>query len=466
MAVAALTAAWVLGCAACEQRRTAPGANVLLIVVDTLRADHLGCYGYAKPTSPRLDALALRATRFDGARATSSWTLPSVASLLTGLYPAVHGAERSDSVLPDGLGTLATDLDAAGYETAAFSANPAFVTPRQGLAHGFERFDVLRGAEAEKGTPGAVPADASFRSWVLEANAETVTSAALDWLGARNEASRPFLLYLHYFDPHAAYTPPEEYARRFGVEPGERLAGEEQWRHLLADEAPDADVMKVLVSLYDAEIAATDAAVGRLLDGLPAPLRESTIVVVTSDHGEEFGDHGGVQHGRTLHDELLRVPLLIAGPQIPAGKVVTTPVSLAGLRATLADLLAVRLPADSGAEASFEPAMRREPDAPAPVFADLEKRFEADRQLHRRAMVEGNWKLLVDPARSASLFDVATDPGEKNAVLAEAARTERMLADVFDRDVKAVSRRALAPPRRVILDPAKREQLKALGYLQ
>jgi arylsulfatase A-like enzyme len=140
--------------AACSQRIGAERANVLVIVVDTLRADHLGCYGYERPTSLRLDELASSGVRFDQARAASSWTLPSVASMLSGVYPAVHGAEHSESVLSDALDTVAEDFLDAGYETVAFSANPAFVTPRQGLARGFERFDVLHGEETDKKPPG------------------------------------------------------------------------------------------------------------------------------------------------------------------------------------------------------------------------------------------------------------------------------------------------------------------------
>jgi len=452
----------------CRSRVGAPNANVLLIVIDTLRADHVGSYGYSRPTSPNLDKLAADGVRFAAARSTSSWTLPSVASIMTGLYPAVHGAEHSGSVLSDELDTMALGFRDAGYETAAFSANPAFVTPRQGLAHGFDRFDVLHGAEVARQTPGAVPADSSLTKWVLEATAEEMTSAALEWLGQR-KADNPFFLYLHYFDPHAAYTPPADYARRFGVNPEARLAGDAQWSFLLATKAPPPSILATLLSLYDAEIAATDAAVGRLFDSISPAMRSSTIIVVTADHGEEFGDHGGVQHGRTLYDELLRVPLLISGPGVPKGRVAKAPVSLAGLRATLVDLTQTALPAEGTLEPSFASLFSREPDRASPVFADLEKRFDADRQQHRRALIDGSWKLLLDPERGHHLFDLATDAGEREEVqgsTTDTTRAARMRSEILDRDAEAVTKRASAPPSRLILDAAKREQLKALGYLQ
>jgi arylsulfatase len=449
----------------CNARDGASHPNVLLIVVDTLRADHLGCYGYSRPTSPNLDALAARGTRFAAARAASSWTLPSVSSILTGLYPAVHGVERSDSVVSDSLSTLADDFHEAGYETVALSANPAFVTPRQGLARGFDRFDVLHGGAAAPKTMGAVPADASMSRWVFEASAAELTSAALAWLRSRDQA-RPFLLYLHYFDPHAAYSPPRDFARRFGVADDEPLAGPAQWPVLLAPSAPDAATLAVLQKLYDAEIAATDAAIGNLFDALPNATRDRTIVVVTADHGEEFGEHGGVQHGRTLYDELLRVPLLMAGPGVPAASVAAAPVSLAELRATIDAMCALAAPESAAIEPSFATALAGA-SSPGPVYADLEARFEGDRQQHRRAMVDGKWKLLMDPARGTRLFDLDADAGEHTpAGDDEAPRREAMTGTVLARDARTVAQRSIAPPRTGLLDPARREQLRALGYAQ
>src|SRR6185369_6249593 len=230
---------------------------------------------------------------------------------------------------------------------------------------------------------------------------------------------------LHYFDQHGAYNPPRELAERFGVAAGDPLAGPAQWPVLQAPEAPDEKTLDVLVSLYDATIAATDASIGRLLGGLDPALRASTILVVTADHGEEFGDHGGMQHGRTLYDELLRVPLVIAGPRIESGAVVSRPVSLIQLWATFAELTGIPAPPasdDSGANASLLDAAGTQP-----VYADLDARFQGDLQQHRRALVEGDWKLIVDPHRGTTMFELGSDRRETRDVApTQSERRSRM----------------------------------------
>jgi arylsulfatase A-like enzyme len=447
----------------CMRATHESGRNVLLIVVDTLRADHLGTYGYPRPTSPRMDELAARGARFANARAASSWTLPSVASLFTGVYPAVHGAESVGTVVSERLRTMPEAFRDAGYATAAVSANPAFVTPTQGFARGFQRFDVLHGPPTERESPAAV-SDSSLESWFVGATAKDVTTAALGWLAARPPA-QPFFLYLHYFDPHAAYSPPPEMARRFGVADGDPLAGPAQWPVLLARTPPAPDVLGTLVALYDAEVASTDAAIGRLLDGLPRGVTDSTIVVVTADHGEEFEEHGGMQHGRTLFDELLRVPLVIAGPGVPQKLQVDAPVSLVGLWPTIAALAGAGAPTDAVAHASFAPLLRGA-GAPPPVFADLDERYPGDPQRHRRALIEGSRKLLMDTQRGAALYDLGQDPGEHTVLTDSRELQSRMRAQILDRDAVAVASRATAPPGRIPFDPTWQARLKALGYLQ
>ena len=467
---AALLATALVALASCE-RTSGPPPSVLLIVIDTLRADHVGAYGYERPTTPNLDALAARGTRFASARASSSWTLPSVASIMTGLYPAVHGADHSDAALSADAATMAAAFRDAGYETAAFSANPAFVAAPQGIANGFDQFRVLHGAPAEPRALGAIPGDASMKNWVMQASAEEVTSAAGQWLARRQKKleTRPFFLYLHYFDPHAAYTPPARFALRFGVAEDDPLRGDAQWPFLLADQAPAPDVLATLVKLYDAEIAATDAALGTLFEGPARELGDSTIVVVTADHGEEFGDHGGVQHGRTLFDELLHVPLILAGPGLPRGSVVATTVSLTGLWSTISDLAGTGAPPTgnhSQVEPSFRPAIDGH-EAGHAIFADLEARYAKDHQQHRRALIDGNWKLLLDPERGSQLFDLASDAGEhRERGEADRERQSSMRSRILERDAVAATRRSIAPPKQIILDPARREQLKSLGYLQ
>lgn len=443
--------------------------NVVVIVIDTLRADHLGCYGYARPTSLRLDALADEGVRFANARAASSWTLPSVASILSGVYPAVHGAERNTSVLGKDLKTMAEAFRDAGYLTGAVSANPAFVTPGQGLARGFDEFSVIHGPPvAREASVDATPADPWFRSTVETARADEVTRTALAWVAGHATVPAPFLLYVHYFDPHAPYFPPREYAERFGVAADDPLAGAAQRPLLLAPKAPASSAdLASLTALYDGEIAATDAAVGALLDGIRTRVPRPLLFVITADHGEEFGDHGGMQHGRTLWDELLHVPLVIVGAGVPRATVIEQPVSLVSLWPTLAALTGVAQPPRPDGLSLTSLFTEAPAAAPPRVFADLEVRFQNDRLVHRRTVIQGSWKLTVTPDRHMSLYDLAADPHEQHDVSAAEPTHQRFLqAFLRVRDTTARTARVAAPPATLTFTPEHSARLKALGYLQ
>jgi len=463
--VAALVVA--AACGGCEPSAP-PRPNVVLIVVDTLRADHLGAYGYDKPTSPHLDALAREGVRFTGARAASSWTLPSVTSMMSGLYPAAHGAERNDRVISERVAVMPEAFRDAGYLTAGFSANPAFVTPLQGFGRGFDEFSVLHGAVATGKRGGnTAPSDPWFRSMVEVSDADEVTTRALTWIAGFDSAPAPYFLYLHYFDPHAGYFPPAEYATRFGVAADDPLRGEAQWPLLLAPKAPDnpAD-LATLIKLYDAEVAFTDDQIGVLVNGIRARSQRPTFFVILADHGEEFGEHGGLQHGRTLFDELIRVPLIIAGPGI-APRVVEAPVSLVGLWATLADLTGVSGPAKSDGP-SWRSLIAGKPPVGLPnVFADLEARFPKDLQIHRRAIIAAKRKLTIKPDRSANLYDLQNDPTEQQDVRTlEPNLEETLRAFIKAHDTIGFSARAKQPPAKIEFTPERRERLKALGYLR
>ena len=453
---------------ACSKPSAPARPNVVLIVVDTLRADHLGVYGYDKPTTPRLDALAGEGVRFAHARATSSWTLPSIASVFTGLYPAAHGADRNTAALSSETVTLAEAFQDAGYLTAALSANPAFVTPLQGFAQGFGEFIVRHGARSQTGQQGdTTPSDPWLRSMVEVATADELTIAALAWVVGHDHVAAPYFLYVHYFDPHAGYFPPPEYADRFGVAADDPLRGEGQWPLLLPFTAPtDPQDLATLIKLYDAEIAFTDREIGKLVDGIRARADGPTYFIVLSDHGEEFGDHGGIQHGRTLYDELLRVPLLIVGPGVAPGTVVTAPVSLVGLWPTLSDLVGLRPPPRPDG-ASFAPLARgAKPERAQNLFADLEARFKNDGLVHRRAVMNDTWKLLMGPTRKTpELFDMLVDSKEKAEAYEPGA--QQMLRAVLNvhETVSRQARRA-RPPDKIELTRERRDRLKALGYLQ
>ncbi len=254
--------------------------NVLLVTIDTLRADRLGCYGYTAGATPVQDALAGRGVRFATAIAHAPLTGPSHASLLTGLTPLRHGVrDNGRPTLAATVPTLAEAFRDAGWRTAAFvSGFP--LDHRFGFDRGFESYD-------DRLPRGSDPRRAAF----VERTAERTTGAVLRWLGTA-APSAPWFLWVHYFDPHAPYEPPPEQAARFAGRP------------------------------YDGEVAFVDAQLGRLLQAVENGNRgRETLVLVTSDHGESLGEHGEETHGVFIYDATLRVPLVLAGPGVPRGRV-------------------------------------------------------------------------------------------------------------------------------------------------
>jgi arylsulfatase A-like enzyme/tetratricopeptide (TPR) repeat protein len=279
--------------------------NLLLVTLDTVRSDHLGCYGDAAAETPHLDALARQGLRFARASSPVPLTLPSHTTILTGLLPPHHGTRNNGTApLAAGIPTLATVLAGAGYRTAAFVA--AFVLDhRFGLNRGFAVYD----DEIER------PADAS---WMLEAQrpGDQVVDRALGWLAAAD--SRPFFLWVHLYDAHAPYNPPSPYRERHPGRP------------------------------YDGAIAFDDAQVGRLLAALASRgLDDRTVVAIAADHGESLGEHGELTHGLLLYEPVLSVPLLLRAPGLAARRV-DTPVSLVDLAPSLAGLLRQPLPPPRG----------------------------------------------------------------------------------------------------------------------
>ena len=305
--------------------------NLLLVLVDTLRADRLGCYGNERGLSPHIDELAGQGLVFARASSHAPWTLPSTASLLTSLYPRQHGAGGSLSRftrLDRGVATLAGHLKRAGYATASI-VNVAFLGRDFGLNRGFEHVDAQY-----------------FESNQRVRRAQPTTKAALAWIDGR-DASRPFFLLVHYFDPHAVYDPPQPFRRDF-AEPLDRedsglVFGTRE--HMLALRAGrlelDPATVRRAAALYDGEVAYTDREVGRLFAGLvQRGLSASTVVAFTSDHGEEFLEHDGFEHGHTLYAELTHVPLILRAPGLAPGRV-ESGVGHVDVAPTLCELLGI-----------------------------------------------------------------------------------------------------------------------------
>ena len=422
--------------------------NLLLISLDTLRADHLGCYGYPRPTSPFLDRLASQGVLFEQAWATSPWTLPSHASLFTGLYPSQHGVMTEERALPADLPTLAESLRDRGFATAGFVSG-IFLGARFGLGRGFDRYVAIPTRPASGGTGTSLSATAR------------VSAGGLEWLAS--QSGRPFFLFLHYFDIHSDYLPEPRFAALF--EKPYRGVVDGSTRQLMAflrgQIAFDAEDRERLVDLYDAEIRQLDQG----LEELFARLAErgalaDTVVVVTADHGEELFDHGGVFHGRTQYQEMLRVPLILLGPGIPRGLRSQQPVSLVDLAPTLLTLFGLGVP----------------PGVPGRDLAPLWKQGDAGwserdlfaeandtngRRSPLRAVLQGRWKLVQHASGERELFELGEDPLEHaNRAAAEPARAAK-LASRLTTELGSV-REAPALPK---LTPDTRKQLEALGYV-
>jgi len=439
-------AAPVLLCAlgallSCSSDAPAPRPSLLLIVVDTLRSDRLGVYGADRPTSPSIDALAADSVRFENAYATAPWTLPSVASMLTGLHPSEHGVIGIRRRLPSTLPFLPEILRNEGYATSAVVSH-LLLGAGYGFARGFDSFDETEGRGHD------------------HISSEAVTEKAVAELKRLVAADRPFLLWVHYFDPHYSYQRYERsgFAAREGA--GRLGGGEsiEELRPLTQDLS--ADELEFLRALYDEEIARTDAAVGTLIASLDAsPAARSTIVVLTADHGEAFREHGHLGHTESLYEELVRVPLLVRSPRLDS-RPVETAVSLVGLAPTLLDLLGL----DHGLPGtSFAALLEGEGEGAArPIFS------EVDRGSHQRSVRLGNDKLVYHiDARTSELYDLEDDPDEtRNLAPRDQATTRRLLRalEAHRQRIRSFRTRSQTPSESLDLDERTQRELEALGY--
>lgn len=426
--------------------------NVLIYLVDTLRTDHLGAFGYRRDTSPRLDAFARQSTVFERAQAQSSWTRASVASLFTGLGPWQHATQRRNHSLADQFDTLAERFRAAGYETQGWITNPNVARSFQ-FAQGFDGYYRFPG-----GKNSAEEVNQGVAGWLAnERRAASDSSAKL-----------PFFAYVHTVEPHAPYRPAPAWLNRFGASEALLDVGTLRFLRQLQERQQEAkpEVVRQLVDLYDAEVAQNDAAFGALVDTLEsAGLRDSTIVVFVSDHGEEFHEHGGFEHAKTLYQEQLRVPLLIRVPG-QGGRRVDVPIQHADLLPTLLDLAG--LPALAGLEGRSLRSLIESGGSSTIQPRELISNLDLD-GVESAAILRWPWKLVhttVGPrAGERELFDLQGDPGETRNVAAEKPFLVRYLAARLAQRL-AAGRAAGAPAAETPEDAELHQDLKALGYLQ
>ena len=413
-----LTALTAAQATAQTPQKSAP--NVVLITIDTLRADHLGCYGYKQIKTPNIDGLAADSGRFERAYTVVPVTLPSHTAMLTGTYPMLSGMhDFSANKLSPQQGTMATVLKQAGYATGAVVAS-AVLDSRFGLNQGFDfyydHFDFSRLEEAnldEMERPGNVVAD-----------------QALDWLGKNSQ--KKFFLWMHLYDPHYPYRPPEPYSREYASQP------------------------------YDGEIAFADEQVGRLLRFLKDKgLYQNTVIVLSGDHGESLGEHGEKTHGFFIYNVTMHVPLIIHLPGKPATQTVADPVSLVDLMPTVLAATGLDIPSQVQGR-SLLSALRGE-------------KIDRDRTLYGETFLPRlhfNWSELrgaenakyhfIDAPRP-ELYDLTKDPGElRNLFPEKKAVAEEMRAKLAGLIREYSAGKELAE--KTGLDPALMERLKSLGY--
>lgn len=469
---------WLTGADHRNGWRTPTGArpNVLLISIDMLRSDHVHAYGAKNETTPNLDQLAREGVLFENAFSTTSWTLPAHASLFTSVPGMVHGCTDVDRRLDETLPTLAEKLHSAGYATAGFFSGP-FLHPAFGLGRGFDHYeDCTSYREELDGKPVSNWADSreTMKESHEDITSPTVLAAVREWMS--NRPDQPFFLFVHWWDAHYDFIPPPPYDTMFDPNYTGKIDGRGFFQNQDIRVGMEPRDLAHLKALYDGEIAWTDHHIGLLLDDLRRSGQlNNTLVVVVSDHGTEFFEHGRRGHRLTLFDESLHIPLIMRyppafqagmrrGPQVRIVDVAPTILDIAGVAPfeitrgrSLVALARTNVPlADSDA-----------------LYADL---FSVGRKL--RAVRTDHWKIIQDLKSNALYyFDLRRDPGEHNPEGARANPEFVLAPKIFQQTVADVQQVALrAAKRRDALQregaspsaqaPAKvQNQLKGLGYL-
>jgi arylsulfatase A-like enzyme len=455
--------------------------SFLVVVVDTLRADHLGCYGYVRPTTPALDRLASEGALFERAFSQSSWTKPATASLFTGRFPLQHQALYERSRLPEAETTIPEYLRPRAYRTAVLSANP-WVTPEYGFDQGVDDFVSVYDERFTRVTlfmtvlkrisqlvDGKLRLYNKVKYLVLGELSTTardvrLVDAAVAWLGAHG--ARPFFLYLHMMSPHHPYDPPKPFDR-FVPDPGHAPVKNyprksyEFFAH--GDPLPEPELADMLAR-YDGDILHADTEIARLLEALDRQgLAQTTIVLVTADHGEEFYDHGNWGHGQSLYNELIRVPLIVRAPgRIPPGTRTARPVMHVDVVPTLLSLAGAPHPPSLPviAENLLDVVAGKVGAPDRPIVSEL---------LYRAAqgeiVVSGDRKLLAvrqNDELIQQVFDLAYDFAERTPITSQAE------IEPLDR-LRVDTRRALERARSAAQDATtdtNLDHLRDLGYAE
>ena len=438
------------------RQKTHPKPNILIIMIDTLRRDHVGIYGYHRETTPNIDRFAQKATVYHNAVSQSSWTNPSIASFLTSLYPSVHGVlsfanegkEARADILNDEIVTLAEFLKSKGYSTGAFVANK-WICERLGFGQGFDVFDSI---------------NSKFKP-----SAPEVNEKALQWI--KRNKNKPFFAFLLYMDVHGPYKPPAPYDTFFKSTENRQMNDKEaaSLRYLSVGRTKDKNNLNYYIDQYDGGIRYTDHHIGQLIDDLEADnILKNTFMVITADHGEAFFDHGFCNHGWSLYNEEIDVPLIIKFPNsIKAPASVKSGVMLIDIGSTIYNILDTHFP-NSGAGMHSLVALN---DNLLPHRAIFSEHLTPKRGHPKIALEKDNFKAiyLTKLKKVTKLYNIEKDPEEINNLIdiyPEKAKEYEKEIQSWQRDniqerKKLVTEKAST----TITEQTTLEQLRSLGYL-
>lgn len=427
------------------------GRSLIILLADALHAAHLGCYGAEEDTSPHLDRLAREGTLFERAYSQTSWTVPSVTSLFTGLDQESHGVRALAWALGEEPATLAECFREAGYATAAFVQN-GLVARDTGLDRGFDTYVVRVGEKRDQ-----------------------LQTEVLEWL--RSPPTQPFFLYVHYLPPHEPYTPPEPYLTRFGPGPGDGIDGTPASIHRLNQQQPEPDHpgLRRMRSLYDGNVAYLDAQIGEVLALVEEHLDPSRLAVLhLADHGEAFGQHRFVGHNVHVFEEMVRIPLILWAPQSGLGKGARhgEPVTLMDILPTLVDLFALRSP-DHDLTGQSLAGILEGLSSPYTRVLGLSARYmpsqnggdgEGLRPLHLAVLAGADKLVTTASGRAGRLLDLSADPHEQ----AGADGGRRLLREALGEELRSwqqdASSTGFARPFETGEELAR--ELEALGYVR
>ena len=433
--------------------------NIILVIADALRWDHLGCYGYSRNTSPNIDRIAREGIIFNRAYAQGNWTLTSTAALFTALYPTSHNVLSKKRIMPKESKTLIENLKVAGYKTAGFSKNP-FFWGNFGLRRGFDCFYFGQSNFICKLWPSVI---SDILKRLFMPTDENLARQAISWI--KSNKSRKFFIYLHYMATHAPYRIPEAYEEIYAKEQIPDRVDFPHKRYLRNVKFNPAQ-KRNLIDRYDGAIRFVDDQIGKLLDILQSlDLNEDTLLIIAGDHGEAFGEHGDWTHGHTLYQETIKIPLIVWYPKISCNQMVSN--ELAGLidiKPTILNIIGIKQSEihqgkDLISQITKEDSLYQQKGSREEIFSEGRRNF-------RCIITSANWKLISDKVKGKiELYNLEEDPEEKHNVFNLYPEIAKNLQGRLTSRFKEYKKQALRPGKASISAQTIRE-LKSLGYIQ